>query len=299
MWFGELWVVILFTLKFFSSSLYELKNIDFKISFTIFFGLLSSKTSGYQDLLISYTKMLTVPKKNTTIVTNSNRRKTDKTQHSLMKLPKLKGPLFSHFSASPFPTRMTCRHRYSIVNTVLSNGSTQYTIGTPFSMQLNDLTNTPGHQPYGYDQLRAIYSNFRVTHADFQLSVMTVSGSNDALTCLVGVYPNGATYPASGDQIDRWAEVAGSLVRNVSSAGNSVAFTIKQRIPIAAIEGLSQIQLQGSPNYAGFSGVAVPFGPELFVAVSNESATAQRGIQMKLDVVFTCEWWQRIQYAQS
>ncbi len=215
-----------------------------------------------------------------------------------MALPRLSGPLFDHFAASAYPARTTNRLRWSLVNTVTST-TTAGQIGTPFSMVLNDLTNTNGHQPYGYDQMRTVYQNFRVTHADFRLELVMPSGTTDTLAILVGVYPNGAVYPASGDTIDRWAEVAGTTTRIMTQDSVASRHVITQRIPIAAIEGLSPAQMAASPNYAGFSGVAVPYGPEMFIAVSNESSTTTRGVVMKLDVVFTCEWWQRVQLPQS
>ncbi len=217
-----------------------------------------------------------------------------------MALPRLSGPLFSMSKTVPFPARMDCKLNYCLVNNIVAGNGTQYLLGTPFSMALNDLTTTNGHQPYGYDTLASVYSNFRVTHVDVEVQLMAdLTGTSDMVGALVAVLPNGATYPASGDALDRWAEVPGVWTKVLGVAGAASTVTLRQRIPIAAIEGLNPAQLEASPNYASFSGAAVPYSPEIIIAGSNEKSTSMRGLTMKISCVFTCTFWQRKQLPQS
>lgn len=195
---------------------------------------------------------------------------------------------------------MDCKLNYALVNNLTAGNGTQYLLGTPYSCSIGDLTTTPGHQPYGYDTLASVYSNFRVTHVDIEVQlVANLTGTSDLMGVLVAVLPNGATYPASGDALDRWAEVPGCFTKVLALTGSASTVTIRQRIPIAAIEGLNPAQLEASPNYASFAGAAVPFSPELLIAGSNESAATARGLTMKVSIVFTCTFWQRKQLAQS
>jgi len=150
--------------------------------------------------------------------------------------------------------------------------------------------------------MASIYSNFRVTHVEFEVQIIVPSGGPmyDVIGVLIGILPNGSTYPASGDTIDRWAEVPGVLAHTLTGQGGVAStFKIRQRVAIAAIEGLNPAQLEASPNYASFAGGAVAYGPELLIGVSNESATTARGVTMHIRASFTCEFWDRKQLAQS
>lgn len=215
-----------------------------------------------------------------------------------MALPRLNGAIFRQGPITPFPDRWHGKLNWELHGT-LTTGTTTGQIGTPFSIQLNDLYNTNAHQPYGYDTLRTIYQNSRVTHADVYIELSCGRESTDSMGVLVGVFPNSSNLPASSDSINEWAEVPGMLSRVLTPAGNASVFTFQQKVPIAAIEGLNPAQMEASPNYAQFSNTSVPYGPELTISVCNLTGSSANKCYYRVKIVFTCDFWQRTTLPQS
>lgn len=94
---------------------------------------------------------------------------------------------------SPLPARFSCVHKYAQTFTLTTG--TVGVMGTQNSFRLNcmydpDATGT-GHQPYGYDQMVALYNGYQVKAVKVTLIWSTVGASSEVM----GAY---TTYPDLG-----------------------------------------------------------------------------------------------------
>ncbi len=122
----------------------------------------------------------------------------------------------------PFPPRRVATLRYSSTS-YLSSDSTYpqaYGLEGP-TYRLNSLyspqsTGSGGHQPYGFDQLAALYRRYKVTDVRINVSVSNSSGANSRYTLLF--LPPAGAFNMSGVLADRVGELPNCIHLDLATA---------------------------------------------------------------------------------
>lgn len=197
----------------------------------------------------------------------------------------------------PFPPNYHCTLRYSDAKT-LSTGSAVF--GTEFQYRLNSLYDpdytSAGHQPYGYDQMAALYNKYRVKAVRYTLTFTTPGAAND-IKCGVVFRPNTTAGISSGNVWIVDEDPAG-ITADLSSSGDRRA-VITGRIEMSKIFGISKTKLMAEDNYSA----AVTSNPTnvvymTFATICYDGTNAvSSSCNVALD--FECTFYDRITQSSS
>jgi len=194
---------------------------------------------------------------------------------------------------TPFPASWKCRLKYSTQIT-LSVGSTGL-MGTEWVARLNslfdpDFTYT-GHQPYGYDQLAAIYGQYivRGVTVDLQFTDPTI----EALVIGAAVQPSAASSTVSGKDPYVIAEQEFGAVEYVNTSGSQKAHLFRH-FDLAKVEGVTPSQYSNQLSVYGAAVTANPtLSPWLRVAVSDLNGGSSGQIRCMFSLIFDAEFYRR------
>jgi len=158
-----------------------------------------------------------------------------------------------------------------------------------------DFTGT-GHQPYGFDQLLALYNYYKVSAVDIKLTFSDPSA--DGMFVASMVQPSTATYGLSSQTIATVTEKAGSLVRPLNNTG-AQKVVIHHKLAIPAIENISMTQFLA--DYTNFSSSAGMGNPTVtpWLRCANACGTASATCTLLVELAFDAEFWDRVVLAQS
>lgn len=198
------------------------------------------------------------------------------------------GPFNALTKAMPFPPSKYCKLRYSQL-VVLTTG-TAGVFGTEQVFNLNSLYDPDfsglGHQPYGFDQMAALYRFYKVNGVLIQMSIF--EPSNDDLVFGACVQPSTATTTITGNVLDTIQEQQTSLTRYVSNTGSQKAY-IKQFFRINVIEGLTKLQFSDQDYAAEIN--ANPYKtPYLRMAVGSSGANSGHTVKVMLTLTYYCKF---------
>ncbi len=191
---------------------------------------------------------------------------------------------------------------YSDVVTLTNDGTTASTSGTAKIFNLGGLyvPITGGHQPYGFDQLMALYRRYRVKSVDIQVTLATISATSLAIVGL-GILAPSATF--STDSLAAYYSKVGespffrTLVLGFNSAGQALQqFNVS--VDIAKLSGLSPQQFEG--DLAEFSGT-VSANPSKNATMNlNTAGTAtSQSVYAYVKLTYHAEFFEKIGLAQS
>lgn len=207
-------------------------------------------------------------------------------------------------SKSPFPMIMHTKHEYC-QNFGLGNGGAG-TFGNTQTMRLNslfdpDLTGV-GHQPYGYDQMAALYNVYKVTRVQVELT-FTAMTVNTGYGCACGLMIQtpydtslalAANLPATVD------ERPNSQV--IYLPGTGLQREVYQDWELHTLCGMTRAAFDADPTVSALVGVTPAVVPLLLIAIADQSGALGVG-----GVVVTCatrftyhvKWTDRVTVAQS
>lgn len=157
-----------------------------------------------------------------------------------------KGSLGSKiFGASPFPIKKNVKMYYAETFT-LSSG-TAGVVGNEVVLRLNSCYDInfsgTGGQPYGYDQMTALYQKYLVKKVDVKLTFY--DPNTEGIVVVATMQPSGSSTTTTGQGLDALQMQPMTWTKYVpTTGGQSVVF--KQTMKISAIEGLSQAQFAGA-----------------------------------------------------
>ncbi len=176
----------------------------------------------------------------------------------------------------------------------------QNTFGTTDTIvYLNDIfapTNESPHQPYGHDELVALYSYYKVISV--KLRVTAIPAGNSETHCLAArLVPPGISSGIAGTTVSASIERPGTkyTMTNIYKGNSSVAFDV----PLHLAVGVSQQQYAADVSeFAAATGASPSKRPSIGFHVAGLSG-ANVTLYTILQVEYTVDFWGRKTLTQS
>lgn len=206
------------------------------------------------------------------------------------------------FSATmPFAPSMRVSLRYAETHNFTTG--TAGVAGTEQVMRLNDLYDTnltgTGHQPYGYDQMVALYNRWRVDRVRITFLWSTIGGSAElALLHLLRTATGGLTM--LGQTVDRLTEIPMIKTAILSSSGNSRTRKVVVEANIWDILGISKnTYVSDVDRYSGSTNASPAVTPFSAHTVASYSLVAGESATCQIILDYDCLFWDRQVLSQS
>ena len=176
----------------------------------------------------------------------------------------------------------------------LSSAAVAYQAGTEQILQLNNLFDPDlsggTHQPYGYDQMAAIYGRYVVHAVTVDLRVLRLVNQLNALVCCA--QPANATFITTGNSIAALDEQPNTHLVMMDSQGSTTH--IRKRFTIAELEGTTETQLRANLEEYGALVTAAPTRtPYLRLALANLASTTVQDCRIVMRLEFEAEFYER------
>lgn len=212
-------------------------------------------------------------------------------------LPRLN---FNTLQADPFPSRYTAFQKWSIVIS-LASSIVPAQCGTEYVLNLNGLFDpdlTGGtHQPYGFDQLAALYSRYAVTDCLVELEAVVPAGLNWAGSICILAQTDATFSGLTGLALSDVIEKQGATILNLAATGIPAKSSMMVNLP--RLLGLNREEYMGQDRFSG-SSTANPASPAyLRMALANYTNVTSNTCAVVLRLAFRSEWYDRIPLAAS
>jgi hypothetical protein len=204
-------------------------------------------------------------------------------------------------SKTPLKDRFRCKLVYSEDTGVTANAGVN-TFGSTASYRLNSLHDpryaAGGNQPYGYDQIAALYNKYIVYGAKVEATFLANSGS--MLNCALQIQQPNDTNDLTGKTIGFASELPGVVIKPLYGNGEGRC-TIVCYVPIHKALGVRrQAVLLDPDNY----GAVVSTGPTIIpyakVALSNAaSAGTAPTATVNIKITYYAEFFERVPLNES
>ncbi len=204
-------------------------------------------------------------------------------------------------SAVPLPPRFRTKLRYSETATFTTGALG--VVGTGQLWRLNSLFDPNqtgvGHQPYGFDQLAAMYAKYLVRGAKWVITVMTPGASadifvhcqvadSDGFLTIVGLSPDAAL------------ERSNVTTCILSPSGNTRTTSIHGTARIHQIAGVTEQAYVGAESLYSALVTANPTkNYTLQIAASSPSGTGAEACVVTFFIEYDCDFFESIGQAQS
>lgn len=206
----------------------------------------------------------------------------------------------AYISRSPFPPRVVRTMRFCN-SLALNSNTTQAACGTENVWRLNscfdpDLTGGT-HQPYGFDQMAALYAKYTVMSVRIRI---IVSNAVSTLPSAIGiiVQPPTSTFVLTGVALSDVIEKSMGDVMWLDSTGTVKEFA--SDFKIARIAGITDTQMKANiEDYSALVSASPSSTPYLRIAYANFASTAQIGVSAYIILDYTTEFYDRIDLASS
>jgi hypothetical protein len=208
----------------------------------------------------------------------------------------------------PFPERLRKSLRYGqqLSLSTDTTGPTQNKFGTATALVLNSLFApvSGGHQPYGFDQLAALYQRYKVTGVDIRLTVepalYDAAASNSTQLFAMLVLPPGVSGTIGGSTVDVILEKPLSAHISVTPGSGSNTINIKQHFDVSRYLGVTRAQYNANiEDYQALCTASPARVLTLEFATTNVSTTTAAGLRVTLEADFHAEFFQRTILTQS
>lgn len=212
---------------------------------------------------------------------------------------RLKGPFQAYVKGDPFPPaiKRTLHYTESYSFTTGSVG----VLGTAVQMNLNSLydpnASGVGHQPYGFDQVAALYRVYKVTGVTVELK--WTNPSADGLVCVAMTGSQGLNYALAGRSHDEVSELPFTVTRILNDSGSQNA-TVRQYFPMYTLLGVTPNQFSSDVSQYQAAVTASPAAmPKLKMAVGSIVGETGATVQCKVTLKFHSVFYDRIVQDQS
>lgn len=218
---------------------------------------------------------------------------------SYLKDTKAKGAWTNVKSFSPFPNKYFCKMTYG-ENVILTAG-TAGVYGLESVFRLNSLYDPDfagvGHQPYGYDQMGALYRRYLVTAVS--ITLVFSDPSEDGLLIGCSLQPSNSVFTLTGASNNQLKEKPQMITRMLNDSGEQNCI-IKQFMPLHRLEGLHKFQWSANlAEYASDYNANPTRSPYLRVACASARNTSGATVMFRPLIKFYCQWYDRITLPQS
>lgn len=200
---------------------------------------------------------------------------------------------------NPFPPQYFCKMRYC--ETFTKSVGTAGVFGTIQKMNLNSLydpnNSGGGHQPYGFDQMAALYNKYMVNRAD--VTIEFINPNADGLVAGVMVLPSGSTSSLAGISADIIKEQPTSWTRPVQNTGSQKAI-FKSSFKLNQLEGLSKIQwAAGYDQYGALVSGNPALMPTIQFASASDTASSVDYLFARILIIYHVRFYDRKLQAYS
>lgn len=214
---------------------------------------------------------------------------------------KTRGAFSQFVSASPFPTYYRCKMFYSHVLTALAPQAVTGFFGAEHIFRLNSLYDPDfagvGGQPYGFDQMAALYRRYKVTGVRIDISIY--NPNEDGVIVGALLQPPEGTATLTGKSMEDIGDLPMCTYRVLHNTGNQRARII-QYMPMHKLAGLSPLQFKAN---AGDFVSLVTTNPALYpyirIAVGSIIGSTTASCQIHCKFTFYSTFYERIQQASS
>lgn len=215
-----------------------------------------------------------------------------------------------HLDGKPLPSRSfmppsyVTQHRYCERLINLSPDNITGLTGSEYAFRLGslfdpDFTGT-GHQPWGFDQLAAIYQQYNVYRVKIQVKVVTANyGGGTSIPFLaVNLRPNGSAYNLNSKYGWEIQERSGNTVINCNrSAETDIAW--ETDVFLADIEGLTKEEYTSDTAYKAYSTASPQKTPYMSIACGSFNEVAGASVAVMVSFVFYTNWTSPVVPGQS
>jgi hypothetical protein len=168
-------------------------------------------------------------------------------------------------------------------------------------MRLNSLVDPnatgTGHQPYGFDQLAAIYAKYRVLNCHVELRFTTPGAANDIL-CVALFSGVGNIITLTGATPDYITEIGRAKTAHLSSAGNRYA-VIKCTIPIHKIAGVPPSTVLNESDWAAQNSASPTNVATVTFSVGSYSGQGSEAVSCQAVLIYDALFYDRVGVQQS
>ncbi len=196
------------------------------------------------------------------------------------------------------PSAATARLPFAYSTNIFNDATYDWVYGTAVNLGCtNAFSPISGtHQPYGFDQMAALYRFYKVVGFSYKVTAVQYTGS---CASILGVreVPVNENKTLTATDIAQAAERPGMKWR-VTTAGNGEPPSISGRVNIPALLGVSQEQFDADVSEYGALCTAAP-NRYPYVQISVAGNNAAVFMRIMIECVYTVNFWQRITQNQS
>jgi len=154
---------------------------------------------------------------------------------------------------------------------------------------------TGTHQPYGWDQMTALYGYHKVVGFQCKMTITNSTSGNRAVTSIRSC-PAGDTSDMSASSLLGSERPGVTNIQTVTGAGEPPVFHFKSNIWQHL--GITKQQFDADISQFGATVTANPnFLPSLKIATAGDSVSV--GVRILIEAVFTIDFWQRTTQSTS
>jgi len=148
-----------------------------------------------------------------------------------------------------------------------------------------------GHQPYGFDQVAALYRKYRVDGCRFEVTL--TNASEDGLAVMLMLQPSDGTYALAAAGTAYALEKPGCIMEVLNDSGSQVK-KIDQHIQIHDIEGLRKAVTDADlTEYSAAVGANPTKFPYLRMAACSLANNTGGTVQVMVKLTFDAKFFER------
>jgi len=200
----------------------------------------------------------------------------------------------------PFPPNIRRKFKYCSRHTLYTDASTGG-FGGEQRYSLNSLYDPDvsggGHQPYGFDQVFALYNKYRVDKVTFRIT-FTTPGSNADLLCAAVLTPVSSGSSLSAKSIEYPLEWPNIQHGHLSSAGSRVCY-LTGTADLWTIVGVTQQKYVTDDTFASLSSTSPTQAVYMNLAVGSYSGATSEACSMLVELEFDAVAYDRIVQSSS
>lgn len=186
------------------------------------------------------------------------------------------------------PQTMICAHRYT-EQLELSAENVAGLTGNEVAFRMNSLFDPnftlAGHQPFGYDQMGALYNRYTVYKVTIQVRIVEINTSNSP-ELIINVRPSASVYNLTNKKV--WEEL--ERPENVMITGTGELKQWNQTLYIADIEGVTRNKVYSEDSFSAISGNNPGRTPYLSVAVGSVTGSTPSTLTCIVCLEFHTIW---------
>lgn len=194
------------------------------------------------------------------------------------------------------PPSVVTTHRY-VERLSLSNENTTGITGNEIAFRLGSLFDPnftgAGHQPWGFDQIAAIYQQYQVYKV--KVAFRTFSSEGAAAFLAINVRPSVAAYNLQSKFGYEIIERSGNtLIQMDNASGNGTRtegdIVWQAEYYLADIEGLSRLEYSNDTSYKAYNNTNPVKTPFISVACGSNEPVPGCTVKGHIEIEYFCKW---------